>query len=183
MATRHPNRSGLSVEQLEDRCLLSVTVTPPNLNLQSIDQGHGVFTVRISGHDSTTTALLKAPTSLTETVTSGSATVTLGMPVHTVTTGNGTLMLKFRRSDLQGLSAGSATLTVSAGSGGASETDAITLFGKNNQGHPGNSGGHGHHGHSGDNGNPGHSGDNGNHGHSGDNGGHGNGNGNGNGNG
>jgi hypothetical protein len=149
MATRNLNRARVSVEQLEDRRLLSVTVTPPRINLKSIDHGEGVFTVRISGTDTTTAALLHSPTSLTETVTESSAMATLGKPLRMVTTGNGTLMLKFRRSDLKPLGAGTATLTVSngSGSGSASESATITIFGSASHGHHGHHGNHGSHHH------------------------------------
>src|SRR5262249_41103294 len=118
----------------------------PFLNLRSIDHGRGVFTVRISGTDSTTMALLQAPASLTETVTEGSASVTLNKPLRTVMTGNGDVLLKFRRSDLRGLHAGDATLPVTAARGGAAETATTTVFGPGSHGHHGTHGRHGSHG-------------------------------------
>jgi hypothetical protein len=147
MATRNLNRAGPRVEQLEDRRLLSITVTPPRISLSSIGHDHAVFTVRISGTDSTTMALLQSPASLTETVTEGSASVTLNKPLSTVTTGSGDVVLKLRRSDLKGLKAGTATLTAKAGSGSASETATVTLLGSGSHGHHGHHGNHGQHGH------------------------------------
>lgn len=178
------------VEQLEERRLLSVTVTPPVVNLKTTEHGHGVFTVRIVSDTQAAKALLQSPSTLTLMVTegggSGGTTISLGTsvgssngPVKVLArdfNGDGVtdLMLKFPRSVLTGLTAGAATLTLSStgGSGGTtapSEQATITAIGSPQQ----NNGQQGHHGHEGN----GHgtdangSDDQGNHGHDGNHGG------------
>jgi hypothetical protein len=135
--------ASLAVEQLEDRQLLSVTITPPVLNLKTLGHGHGVLTVRILGDDANGKALVQS-TSLTETFTetTGGSTVTLTPKPVRQTSAGGTLLLKFKRSDLKGLSAGSVTLTVSNGTGmgSVSESATLTVFSPGSQGH-----GHSHH--------------------------------------
>jgi hypothetical protein len=137
-----------TVEQLESRQLLSVSVLPQNINLRGAQHGHGVFTVKVISDDMATTNLLKAA-SLTFTV--GSVTL---KPVRTHTVdlnGDGVsdLILKFRRSDLATLTAGQQTLTVAAGDNSTTDTETGTfnLFqpgsGNNGNGHQE----HGHHGH------------------------------------
>jgi hypothetical protein len=141
--TGNGRRPLLAVEQLEDRQLLSVTVTPPVLNIKSIEHGHGVFTVRVTGNDTNGMTLAHA-TSLTETFTetTSGGTVTLTPKPLRKTSAGGTLLLKFRRSDLKGLSGGTVTLTVSNGTGmgSVSESATLTVFSPGSQGH-----GHSHH--------------------------------------
>jgi hypothetical protein len=155
-----PRRTALAVEQLEDRRLLSVTVTPPVLNLKTVGHGHGVFTVRLVSDTEAGKALLQSLSSLTASVTQGGTAISLGTspgaangPVSVLSAdvnGDGTpdLTAKYRRSALKGLAAGTATLTVSNGS--TSESTTITLFSPGQQGHHGHGHHHGHHHHNGD---------------------------------
>jgi hypothetical protein len=140
------------VEELEDRQLLSVTVAPGVINLKGAGHGHGVFTVRVVSDTTDGKTLLQTPTSLTATVTDSAGTVVTLTPLRTTSAdvnGDGTpdLLLKFSRSALKDLAKGSATLTVSNGTGGVSETSTITLFSPGHNGHHGGNGHHGHHGH------------------------------------
>jgi hypothetical protein len=136
-------RASLAVEQLEDRQLLSVTITPPVLNIKTTEHGHGVFTVRVIGDDANGKTLVHSM-SLTETFTEtmGNSTVTLTPKPVRQTSAGGTLLLKFKRSDLKGLGAGTVTLTVSNGTGmgSVSESATLTVFSPGSQGH-----GHSHH--------------------------------------
>jgi hypothetical protein len=136
-----------TVEQLESRQLLSVSVLPHNINLKGAQHGNGVFTVRIISDTQAATDLVKAAS---PTFTVGDVTLT---PVRTHTVDlNGDnvpdLILKFRRHDLAGLTAGEQTFKVSAASSDptvttpTSEEATFNLFqpGSGNNGH-----GHGHH--------------------------------------
>jgi hypothetical protein len=144
------------VEELEDRQLLSVTVTPGHINLKSAGHGHGVFTVRVVNDGTTaTTNLINAGSSLTVDVVSSSGTDTpLGAPLSSKATGDG-LQLKFSRSVLKTLPSGTYTVKVSDGTAADDETGTVTLFNPgeghahHGQGHHdhGNGHGHGHHSH------------------------------------
>jgi hypothetical protein len=106
-------RSRPTVEQLEDRQLLSVSVLPHNINLKGAQHGNGVFTVRIISDTQAATDILKAAS---QTYTVGDVTLT---PVrsHSVDlNGDGVndLILKFRRHDLATLPAGQQTFKASA---------------------------------------------------------------------
>jgi hypothetical protein len=102
------------VEELESRHLPSITVNPFGINLKTTDHSHGVFTVRLLGDDAAAKALLSSGATLVFQVTDPSGkTVTLSKPlsVH-LRNVNGIPEegLKFRRSVLQGLSAGLAKI-------------------------------------------------------------------------
>jgi hypothetical protein len=131
-------RASLAVEQLEDRQLLSVTMRPPVLNIKTIDHGHGVFTVRILGDDANGKTLVHS-TSLTATFTEtiGKSTVTMTAKPVRQTSAGGTLLLKFKRSELKGLGGGTVTLMVSNGTGmgSVSESATLTIFSPGQQGH------------------------------------------------
>ena len=131
-------RASLAVEQLEDRQLLSVAVTPPAINIKTIEHGHGVFTVRVLADD-TNGMTLAHSTSLTETfteATSGGTVMLTPKPVSETPAGE-TLLLKFKRSDLKGLGAGTVTLTVSNGTstGSVSESITFTIFAPGHHSH------------------------------------------------
>jgi hypothetical protein len=187
--TTRPRQGTFRVEQLEDRQLLSVTVTPPVLNLKSIEHGHGVFTVRIVSDTPDAKTLLQSPSTLTATLTEGGTTIDLGTalgstngPVHVLSqdfNGDGVndLILQFRRSTLKDVTAGTATLTVSTSSTtitpAPSESTTVRIFspghGNNGHGHGHGNNGHGHgnqgeHGHGNNGHGHGHNGGNG-HGH------------------
>jgi hypothetical protein len=156
-----------TVEALEDRQLLSVTVRPPHINLHSIQDGHGVFTVRLVSDTSVAKTLLGKPTSLIETFTEGSTSKVL-TPIRTRSedvNGDGVadLTLKFRRSDLKAFTAGTVTVTVSNGTGAGSVAElpaTFTIVATGHEDHDhGDHGHHGHHGHQGDQGDQGESGD------------------------
>jgi hypothetical protein len=130
------------VEQLEDRRLLSVALLPGVLNVKTLDAGsHAVLTVQILADTTAGANLLKAPRSaLVVSVLDAQGHVTaLGQPVATHAEGGGLtgLLLKFKRSALHGLGAGTYTLQVSDGTAADTETATFAIFS------PG-SGGHGH---------------------------------------
>jgi hypothetical protein len=165
------------LEELESRHLPSVVVNPFVVNLKTTSHGNGVFTVRVLGDDAAAQALLSSGATLVFQVTdAGGKTVTLSKPlsVRLHDQGGGGIteeVLKFRRSALQGLSAGEAKITVSrpastttgtgtttgtttgstttgstTGSTPGSETGTFFLFtpgGKDRPGHQGAAGGTG----------------------------------------
>jgi hypothetical protein len=160
------------LEELEGRHLPSVVVTPPVVNLKTAGHGAGVFTVRVVADDAAAQALLSSGAVLVFQVTDASgSTVTLSKPLSVHHRNGGGLtaeVLQFRRSALQGLSAGPATLTVSlpgstpgttgtatgpaTGSTPPTETGTFFLFtpgGKEGPGHQGSgaTGGQQAHGH------------------------------------
>jgi Planctomycete extracellular len=170
-ANQHAQRTRLAVEQLEDRQLLSVTVTPAHINLKGTSHGNGVFHVRIlsdSQLQSTSSLTLKVaqngtsgtPPTITTIDLGTSLSLTTNPPVKVTSAdvnGDGVsdLILKFRRSVLNKLTDGDATVTVS--NGPTSESTTINLFTPGHQGHHdhhdnGHHHGHGKHGHNGGNG-------------------------------
>jgi hypothetical protein len=129
------------VEQLEARQLLSVTVLPGHINLKSVSHGNGVVTVRVLADTSAGKTLVSATTPLVYSVIDGNGiSHALGTPLSTQPAGTDTLIVKFRRSALQGLSPGELTLQVATQDGSTKEVGSLTLFA------PG-SGAHGHHEH------------------------------------
>jgi len=167
-ANQQPQRTRPAVEQLEDRQLLSVTVTPGHINLKGTSHGNGAFHVRILS-DSQLQSTSSLTLSVTQNGTSGTpTTIDLGTSLSSTTNppvkvtsadvnGDGVpdLDLKFRRSVLKGLADGDATVTVSNTTG--SETTTINLFTPGHQGHHGHHDHGHHHGH----GKQGHNGGNG----------------------
>jgi hypothetical protein len=125
------------LEELESRHLPSVTVTPPVVNLKTTSQGNGVFTVRVLGDDATAQALLSAGAALVIQVTDASGkTLTLSKPLsvrHRDSGGIEVEVLKFRRSALQGLSAGLATISVSLPTSTTTGTSTGTTTGGTTQ--------------------------------------------------
>jgi hypothetical protein len=108
---REESRASLKVEQLEDRNVMSVFVTPTVIPVNSLRHLHdlshkhgeagGVITVHILADDAAGQALVNSPlTSLKETVTLNGVTTALGMP-RAVGVGGVELELKFSRADLK----------------------------------------------------------------------------------
>jgi hypothetical protein len=141
-----PGRSRPTVEQLEDRQLLSVSVLPHNINLKGAQHGNGVFTVRIISDSQAATDILKAAS---QTFTVGDVTLTPVRMRSVDLNGDGTndLILKFRRHDLATLTAGEQTFKVSAASTDPNSTTPTSEEGTFNLFEPGggnNGHGHGH---------------------------------------
>jgi hypothetical protein len=128
-------RPGL--EELELRDLPSVTVTPPVLNLKSAVNGRGAFRVLVLS-DTATAAAVLGGTNLTITVTDANGKeITLGDPERSRSfdrNGEGILdrQLKFRRSELKGLAAGTATVAVKSSATdpttGETQSETTTIF-------------------------------------------------------
>ncbi len=91
-----PPRVRPAVEQLEDRQLLSVTVLPHRINVLSVRQGHGVFTVRVISDDPSGAQLIQAAS---RTFTVGSRMLTPLSAQFVDVNGDGTpdLVVHFRR--------------------------------------------------------------------------------------
>jgi hypothetical protein len=136
------------VEELEARRLLSVSVLPQHINLNTVNHGHSVLTIRVSSDaSSTTNSLVNAPQSslAVDVLDASGHDTSLGTPlsVHPV---GGDLLLKFSRSVLHGLSAGTYQLQVSDGNTADAQTGTLILFGTG-KGHTPHGQGEGHHHH------------------------------------
>jgi hypothetical protein len=134
----------LRVEQLEARQLLSVTVLPGQVNLKSVNHGNGVVTVRVFADTTAGMTLVSATAPLVYSVLGSTGmSHALGTPLSTHPAGPEALVVKFRRSAFQGLTAAGLTLQVATQDGKTTETGTFTLFAPGG----GSTGHHGHHGH------------------------------------
>jgi hypothetical protein len=144
---RGQRRVSPRVEELEGRQLLSVALLPGHINLKTVNHSHAAMTVAIlSDSNMATSNLLKAPQdSLSVSVVdSGGTSTSLGQPLSVRSTdvnGDGVadLLLRFSRSTLKNLAAGTYQIQVSDGTAGDTEMSSFTLF------NPGQGHGKGHH--------------------------------------
>jgi hypothetical protein len=111
----------LGVDRLEDRSLMALVTMPSVLPARNIARGTGAFTVLLVSDELPAKALLSHPQApLTLTVTEGGVSRTMTSPVSEALVdlnhdGIRDLVARFRYSNLQGLSAGNATATVTDG--------------------------------------------------------------------
>jgi hypothetical protein len=121
MATRpRTRRASLSVEQLEDRRLLSVTVVPSPMNLATVVRKTGSFSVVVLSNDDPGLVLLQAPSvtvQVSERVGGSVKVRTLGTPLSSNLSdlnrdGIPDLILAYSGTQLQGFVAGTATVDV-----------------------------------------------------------------------
>jgi hypothetical protein len=108
-------RSRPAVELLEDRQVPSLLVDPSTISLKTA--GHGTFDVYLLSDDTSARAFLQGSGIATTTITAAGGRVVVLAPVSSQRANlNGDnildLVQTFRRSDLQGLSSGSATVTM-----------------------------------------------------------------------
>jgi hypothetical protein len=144
---RGQRRIAPRVEELEGRQLLSVALLPGHINLKTVNHGHAAMTVAIlSDSNEATSNLLKAPQdSLSVSVVdSGGTSTSLGQPLSVRSAdvnGDGVadLLLRFSRSTLKNLTAGTYQIQVSDGTDADTEMSSFTLFS------PGKSHGKGNH--------------------------------------
>lgn len=121
MSTRpRTRRVSPSVEELEDRRLLSVTIIPSPINLHTAVLKGGTFTVEVLSDDAPGRVLLRAPSvtvQVAETVRGSVKVTTLGTPLSSRRVdlnhdGIPDLVLRYRGGELQGFVAGTATVDV-----------------------------------------------------------------------
>jgi hypothetical protein len=119
-------RTHLAVEQLEDRRLPSVAVTPLVLSAASVRQGSGVFTVRLLDDDPRADALLVSPSPLRLFATDAGVTRSITKSILSTKVVQGDGVARVQRSALRRLAPGFVTLTITNGS--VSESGVVILL-------------------------------------------------------
>jgi hypothetical protein len=137
-ASAQPRRTRPAVEQLEDRCLLSVSVLPTRINFKSPGHSRGPFAVVISGDTPAgQNFLLDDPSTLDVSIAVKGTTLDLGTPLMFQITEDANLniiqlQLMFDRSLLQDLPSGPVALTLTDGTD--SEMTTFTVVARSSHG-------------------------------------------------